>query len=108
MSLLRYVPYIHEEKAKVHRFMSSLPTFMKEKLEYDNPKTMDEAVRKARIYYQQMKQKGEVNKNWPNKKGQDFFTNNKNMKNREPDSQGKKDQMDLLIEININTDLRMK
>jgi len=43
-SLLRYVPYIHEEKAKVQRFISSLPTFMKEKLEFDNPKTMDEAV----------------------------------------------------------------
>lgn len=68
-SLLRYVPYIHEEKAKVQRFISSLPTFMKEKLEFDNPKTMDEAVWKAQICYQQMKQKGEVNKSWPSKNG---------------------------------------
>lgn len=45
-SLLRYVPYIHEEKAKVQRFISSLPAFMKEKLEFDNPKMMDELVRK--------------------------------------------------------------
>jgi len=32
---------------------------MKEKLEFDYPKTMDDAVRKARIFYQQMKQKNE-------------------------------------------------
>lgn len=29
-SLLRYVPYLQEEKAKVQRFLSSLPTHMKE------------------------------------------------------------------------------
>lgn len=43
-SLLRYVCYIREEKAKVQRFMSSLPTFIKERLEFDNSKTMDEAI----------------------------------------------------------------
>lgn len=78
--LLRYVPYIHEEKAKVQCFISSLPIYMKEKLEFDNLKMMDEVVRKGRIYYHQMKQKGEGNKNWTSKKGQ-IFTANKNMKN---------------------------
>lgn len=42
--LLRYVAYIQEEKAKVQCFTSSLPAFMREKLEFDNPKTMDEAI----------------------------------------------------------------
>lgn len=50
--LLRYVPYIREEKAKVQRFMSSLSAFMKERLEFDNPKTVDKAIRKAQICYQ--------------------------------------------------------
>lgn len=49
MSLLRHVPYIRDEKAKVQRFVSSLPTFMKKRIEFDSPKTMDEAIRKARI-----------------------------------------------------------
>jgi len=52
-SLLRYVPYIHEEKAKVQQLVNSLPLFMKERLEYDNLKTMDEVIEKARICYQQ-------------------------------------------------------
>ena len=46
-SLLHYVPYMQEEKAKIQRFTSSLPKFMKEKLELDYPKTMDDAVQKS-------------------------------------------------------------
>ena len=51
-NLLRYVPYILEEKEKVQRFLNYLPTLYKEKIEFDNPKTMDEVVRKARLCYQ--------------------------------------------------------
>lgn len=62
--------YIHEEKAKVQRFVSSLPLAMRERIEFDNPKTMDEAIRKARLCYQQNKQKGEkYGKRWTDKRG---------------------------------------
>eukprot|EP00253_Pinus_taeda_P022926 PITA_22926 len=68
-SLLRYVPYIREEKAKIQRFISSLPQAMWERIEFDNPKSMDEAIRKARICFQQNKQKGEgVGKRWMDKR----------------------------------------
>eukprot|EP00253_Pinus_taeda_P011093 PITA_11093 len=68
-SLLRYVPYIREEKAKVQRFVSSLPQIMRERIEFDNPKTMDEEIQKDRICYQQNKQKGEnFAKRWKDKK----------------------------------------
>lgn len=53
-SQLRYVPYLREEKAKVQRFIRSFPINMKERLEFDYPKTMDDVVIKARICYQQM------------------------------------------------------
>ena len=46
---LRYVPYIPKEKAKVKRFLNCLSAVYKEKMDFDNPKTMDEAVRKARL-----------------------------------------------------------
>eukprot|EP00253_Pinus_taeda_P030735 PITA_30735 len=69
-SFLRYVPYIREEKSKVQRFVSSLPPYMRERIEFDNPKSMDEAIRKARIYYQQSKQKWETaGRKWNEKKG---------------------------------------
>jgi len=47
--LLHYVPYIREEKAKVQRFVISLPLNMWERIEFDNLTTMDEAIRKSRI-----------------------------------------------------------
>lgn len=68
-SLLRYVPYIRADKAKVQRFVSSRPASMRERIEFDNPKTMDEAIRKGRICYQQGKQKGEpLGKKWLDKR----------------------------------------
>lgn len=43
---------------------------MEERIEFDNPKMMDEAIYKARICYQQSKQKGDVlGKRWDEKKG---------------------------------------
>eukprot|EP00253_Pinus_taeda_P007269 PITA_07269 len=42
---------------------------MWERIEFDNPKSMDEVIRKARICYQQSKQKGETsNKKWNERK----------------------------------------
>eukprot|EP00253_Pinus_taeda_P012017 PITA_12017 len=68
-SLLHYVPYIKEEKAKVQRFVNSLPSYIRERIEFDNPRTMDEAIRKARICYQQSKQKGDTsNERWNEKR----------------------------------------
>lgn len=51
-SLLHCVPYIREERAKVQWFVRSLPLAMRERIYFDNPKTMDEAIRKARLCYQ--------------------------------------------------------
>ena len=59
MNLLRYVPYIREENAKVQRFLNCFPAVYKEKIEFDHPKTMDEAMRKDRLCYQQFKGKHE-------------------------------------------------
>eukprot|EP00253_Pinus_taeda_P008401 PITA_08401 len=86
-SLLRYVPYISEEKAKVQRFVSSLPSYMRERIEFDNPNSMDEEIRKARICYQQSKRKGEATgRKWNEKKGFKSITHNKG--NRSGGSKG--------------------
>ena len=52
LSLLRYVPYLVDEKPKVHRFLSCLPYHIKDRIEYDNPKTLEEAMRKANFCYE--------------------------------------------------------
>jgi len=51
---------------------------MRERIEFDNPKSMDEVIRKARICYQQSKQKGEAaSRKWNEKKGFKAVGNNK-------------------------------
>ena len=53
---------------------------MKECIEFVNPKTMDEEIRKARMCYQQAKEKGEQGKSWQEKKdhkGSSGFKRNK-------------------------------
>ena len=52
LDLLRFVPYIKEEKVKVQRFLSCLPQAYKEIFEFDNPKTLDEVLRKARLCFE--------------------------------------------------------
>lgn len=56
--LLWYFPYIKKDKAKVQRFLNFLPVPYKEMIEFENPKTMDEVVRKARLYYYKLKNMG--------------------------------------------------
>ena len=53
LSLLRYMPYIVDENPKVQRFLSCLPFHIKDRIEYDNPKTIEEAMRKETFYYEQ-------------------------------------------------------
>jgi len=74
-SLLCYVPYMQEEKAKIHHFIGSLPNFVKEKLELDYPRSMDDAMWKACIFYEQMKQKNQGPKGGVNRKGRNMIPN---------------------------------
>ena len=50
LSLLQYVPYIIDENPKIQRFLSCLPFRFKDKIEYNNPKTLEEAMRKANLF----------------------------------------------------------
>ena len=52
LSLLRYVPYIVNEKPKVQWFLSCFGFHIKDRIEYDNPKTLEEAMRKANFCYE--------------------------------------------------------
>ena len=53
LSLLRYVPYIVDEKPMVQWFLSCLPYHIKDRIEYDNLKTLEEAMRKENLCYEQ-------------------------------------------------------
>ena len=53
--LLRYVEYIKDEKVKIQRFLSGLPQSYKDKIEFYEPRTLEEAIRNAKYCYEQSK-----------------------------------------------------
>ena len=60
LSLLRYVPYITDGKPKIQRFLSRLPTSFKDIIEFDNPKTLEEAMQKSNFCYKQSKKRERI------------------------------------------------
>ena len=49
--LLRYVKYIRDDKLKIQHLLSGLPRSYKDKIEFDEPQTLEEAIRKAKYFY---------------------------------------------------------
>ena len=86
LSMLRYVPYIVDEKPKVYRFLSCSPFHIKYRIEYDNLKTLEEAMRKANFCYEQNHKKESMS-NWKAKRFNNFekknngFVPNRNFRN---------------------------
>jgi len=46
--LLKYFGFIKNEKVKIQRFMNELSSFYSEKIHYDNPRTLEEAIRREK------------------------------------------------------------
>jgi hypothetical protein len=52
LELLRYVGFIKDEKVNFQRFLSGLPPFYSDKIHFDKPKTLEEAIKKANYIYE--------------------------------------------------------
>ena len=48
LELLRYVRYIKDEKVKIQHFLSGIPQAYKDRIEFNKPRTLEEAIRKAK------------------------------------------------------------
>jgi hypothetical protein len=68
LGLVKYVRFIGDEKVKIQRFLSGLPTFYKEKIKYDEPKTLTKAIWKAKYMYEQGQGRKSLKKSWKDKK----------------------------------------
>lgn len=44
LEILRYVPYLTEEKAKIWRFIIGLPVAFKDKIEFYEPRSLEKAT----------------------------------------------------------------
>jgi hypothetical protein len=68
LELLKYVPFIKDETIKIQRYLSGLPSVISDKIQYDDPKTMEETIRRAKCLYDQQKEKPSFQKAWEDKK----------------------------------------
>jgi hypothetical protein len=50
--LLKYMGFIKDEKVKIQRFFSGLPSFYSGKTQYGNPNTLKETIRRAKHLYE--------------------------------------------------------
>ena len=55
LELLRYFRYIKDDKVEIHHFLSGIPQEYKDKTEFDEPRTLEEAIRKDKYCYDQNK-----------------------------------------------------
>jgi hypothetical protein len=55
MGFLKYVSFIKDETVKIHRYLSGLPSLISDKIQYDDPKTLEETIRRTKFLYDQQK-----------------------------------------------------
>jgi hypothetical protein len=67
LELLKYVSFIKDETVKIHRYLSGLPSFISEKIRYDDTKTLEETIRRAKCLYDQQKARPTFQKDWEDK-----------------------------------------
>jgi hypothetical protein len=53
LELLRYVDFIKDESVNIQIFLSGIPLIFNDKIQYDDPKTLDEAKIRAKCLYDQ-------------------------------------------------------
>jgi hypothetical protein len=66
------VPYIKDEKVKMQRFISGLPQSFRDIIEFDEPKTLEDTIQKARYCYEQFKNKTKPHEDWKKKSSSGF------------------------------------
>ena len=78
--LLRCVRYIKDDKVKFQHFLSGLPQSYKDRIEFYEPITLEEAIRKAAYCYYQNKTKPDIHKAWKDKMNEKFNQRKKGFK----------------------------
>ena len=68
MELLKYFSFIKDETVKIQRYLSGLASFISDKIQYDDPKTLEETIRRDKCIYDQQKARPAFQKAWKDNK----------------------------------------
>ena len=80
LELLRYVRYIKDEKVKIQSFLSGLPQSYKDIIEFYEPRTLEEVIRKVKYCYEHSRGKPDYHKTWKDKKNDKYDQRKKGFK----------------------------
>jgi hypothetical protein len=67
LDLLKYVAFIKDEKVKIQRHLSGFPSFISDKVQYDDPKTLEETIRHTKCLYEYKRGRPNFQKAWEDK-----------------------------------------
>jgi hypothetical protein len=68
LELLKYLPYIKDEQVNIQRYLSGIPSFSRDKIQYDDPKIVEETIRRDKCLYDQHRHKSNFQNTWEGKK----------------------------------------
>ena len=60
LELLRYVPYLRDEKVKIQRFVSGFPLSFKYRIEINEPQTLNDIIKKLKHCYKHSRSRLEL------------------------------------------------
>jgi hypothetical protein len=67
LELLKYVAFIKDEQVKIQRYLSRMLSFISDKIQYDEPKALEETIRHAKCLYDQQRGRPNFQKAWEEK-----------------------------------------
>lgn len=62
--MLRYVPYLKEEKEKIQRYVSALPQSFKDRIEFDEPNSLEDEIIKLNHCYEKFRYMPKYKVDW--------------------------------------------
>jgi hypothetical protein len=78
--LLKYVGFIKDDKVKIQKFFSEVPSFYKENIQYDEPRTLTETIRKDKYLYEKGKGRESLYNSWRDNKKDKYDQRRKGFK----------------------------
>jgi hypothetical protein len=95
LGVLKYVGFIKHEKVKIQIFMSGLPSFYKDNIQYDEPRNITKTIIKSKYMYEKGKGRESFHKSWKDKKNEKSYHRRNVFKphfNKNSPNTNKKDQ----------------
>jgi hypothetical protein len=68
LEVLKYVLFIKDKAVKIQRYLSGLPPSLGDKIQYDDPNTMEETIRREKFLYEQQRKNPTFWKAWDDQK----------------------------------------